>query len=223
MSYKTNYAAHDAQYRRFKAKGQNGWNDDETWLVWRQEILELIGSNDFPMSGKVLELGCGAGDVTLLFAEKGYQVSGIDIAPTAIEWAKEKTLKTNIKAEFVDGDVRNLGRWEDGTFDIVIDGHCLHCIIGDDRAVVLKEAYRVLRPGGLFYVSSMCGDPKEPEVLKNYDSESRCMVHGNVAARYFGRPEDIIKEIEKAGFKIVRHEVRGNNGLQDDLIVSCSK
>ena len=223
MSLKTNYIAHDSQYKRFKAEGMNGWNDDETWQAWRTEILALIASDGFPKSGKVLELGCGAGDVALLFAEKGYQVHGIDIAPSAIEWAREKSLKANIRAEFEIGDVTKLGRGEDGYFDIVIDGHCLHCIIGDDRAEMLKEAYRVLRPGGVFYVSSMCGDPKEPEVLKNYDPESRCMVYSGVAGRYFGRAEDIIKEIEKAGFKIKRHEVRGYNELQDDLIVLAIK
>lgn len=223
MSLKTNYIGHDSQYKRFKAEGMNGWNDDETWQAWRAEILDLIASGDLPKSGKVLELGCGAGDVALLFAERGYQVFGIDIAPTAVEWAKEKILKTNIKAEFVDGDVRSLERWKDETFDIVIDGHCLHCIIGDDRAQVLKETYRVLKSGGLFYISTMCGDPKEPEVLSMYDPVSRCTMHGDIAGRYFGRPEDIINEIEKAGLKIVRQEIRENNGLQDDLIVLTKK
>jgi ubiquinone/menaquinone biosynthesis C-methylase UbiE len=223
MKIKTNYIGHDSSYQRKKAAGQNGWDDHETWQAWRTEILALIASDGFPKSGKVLELGCGAGDVALLFAEKGYQVYGIDIAPSAIDWAREKSLKANIKAEFEIGDAIKLGKWEDGYFDIVIDGHCLHCIIGDDRAEMLKEAYRVLRPGGSFYVSSMCGDPKEPEVLKNYDPESRCMVYSGVAGRYFGRAEDIIKEIEKAGFKIKRHQVRGNKELQDDLIVLAIK
>ncbi|MDO9391319.1 MAG: class I SAM-dependent methyltransferase [bacterium] len=223
MSLKTNYIGHDSSYQRKKAAGQNGWDDDETWQAWRTEILALIASDGFPKSGKVLELGCGAGDVALLFAEKGYQVYGIDIVPSAIEWAREKSLKANIRAEFEIGDVTKLGKWEDGYFDIVIDGHCLHCIIGDDRVEMLKEAYRVLRPGGLFYVSSMCGDPKEPEVLSMYDPESRCTIHGGIAGRYFGLPEDVIKEIEKAGFKVKRHEVRGNNELQDDLIVLAEK
>jgi ubiquinone/menaquinone biosynthesis C-methylase UbiE len=223
MSLKTNYIGHDARYKKRKAEGKTGWNDEKDWNEWRTEILALIASDGFPQSGKVLELGCGAGDVALLFAEKGYQVYGIDIAPSAIEWARGKALKTGMKAEFIEGDVRNLRRWEDEIFDVVVDGHCLHCIIGDDRAEMLKEAYRVLRPGGSFYVSSMCGDPKEPEVLKNYDPESRCMVYSGVAGRYFGRAEDIIKEIEKAGFKIKRHEVRGNNDTQDDLIVMAIK
>lgn len=114
-------------------------------------MLDLIESGDLPKTGKVLEIGCGAGDVSLLFAERGFQVSGIDISATAIEWAKEKASNARLKANFEVGDVTNLGRWEDGTFDIVVDGHCLHCIIGDDRSEVLKETYRVLKPNGIFY------------------------------------------------------------------------
>jgi len=223
MSLKTNYIGHDSSYKRFKAEGMNGWNDDETWQAWRAEILALIASDGFPRTGKVLELGCGAGDVALLFAERGYQVSGIDIAPSAIEWARGKALKTGMKAEFIEGDVRNLRRWEDEIFDVVVDGHCLHCIIGDDRAEMLKEAYRVLRPGGSFYVSSMCGEPKEPEVLKIYDPESRCTIHGGVAGRYFGRAEDILKEIEEIGFKIIRQEIEAGKGTEDNMILLVKK
>ena len=223
MSLKTNYIGHDAQYKRFKAAGQNGWDDDETWQAWKAEILALIASTDFPKSGKVLELGCGAGDVALLFAEKGYQVHGIDIAPSAIEWAREKALKAGLQVNFEAGDVTKLGRWEDDYFDIVIDGHCLHCIIGDDRAEMLKEAYRVLRPGGSFYVSSMCGEPKEPEVLKIYDPESRCTIHGGVAGRYYGRAEDILKEIEEIGFKIIRQEIEVGKGTEDNMILLVKK
>jgi ubiquinone/menaquinone biosynthesis C-methylase UbiE len=222
MEYKTNYIGHDGQYKHNKAEGLNGWDDDETWQRWRAEILDLIASDRFPKSGMILELGCGAGDVALLFAEKDYQVYGIDIAPCAIEWAKEKALKAMIKADFEVGDVRNLGRWKDEYFDIVIDGHCLHCIIGEDRAKVLSEAYRVLKPGGLLYVSTMCGDPKVPEMLKQYDPETRCMVVGGVAHRYFGRPEDILNEITGSGFSIQRHnDVKP--GTQDDLIVLARK
>ena len=170
-----------------------------------------------------MEIGCGAGYVSLLFAGKGYQVYGIDIASTAIEWAREKVLKANLKASFDTGDVRDLGRWEDDYFDIVIDGHCLHCIIGDDRVEVLKETYRVLKSDGLFYISTMCGEPKEPEVLKIYDPESRCTIHGGVAGRYFGKAEDILKEIEEIGFKIIRQEIEVGKGTEDNMILLMKK
>ncbi len=223
IKFKTDYPGHDALYRRRKESGAAGWNDEQTWQDWRREIVGLMGSPDFPRSGKVLEIGSGAGDVSLLFAERGYQVSGIDISATAIEWAKEKASNARLKANFEVGDVTNMGRWENGTFDIVVDGHCLHCIIGDDRAKVLKETFRVLKPGGMFYVSTMCGEPKEPEVIKMFDAETRCMVWDGVARRYIGRSEDILMEIEGIGFKIIKQEIQASKDTEDNLSLLAKK
>jgi hypothetical protein len=69
----------------------------------------------------------------------------------------------------------------------------------------------------------MCGEPEEPEVAKAFDPESRCMVVGGVARRYFGRVEDILSEIKASGFRIERQEVRSNQGMQDDLFVWAVK
>lgn len=223
MKHKTDYPGHDLIYRRRKAEGKQGWDEGDQWPSWKAEIEGLMADASFPKSGSVLELGCGAGDVALLFADRGYSVSGIDIAPTAIEWASEKAKNRGLKAEFVVGEVTDLGRWGDGTFDIVIDGHCLHCIIADDRPKVLSETHRVLKPGGLFYVNTMCGEPDDPEVAKDFDPESRCVVVGGVARRYLGRPEDILGEVKASGFRIERHEVHAGKGQQGDLIVFARK
>jgi SAM-dependent methyltransferase len=220
---KTDYPGHDRLYQQRKQQGQRGWDDDGQWLVWKSEIERLIADPSFPRSGSVLELGSGAGDVALLFASKGYTVSGIEISPTAVAWAREKASQRGLAAEFVEGNVTDLSHWDEGIFDAVVDGHCLHCIIGDDRTKALSETYRVLKPGGLLYVSTMCGDPKEPDVLAQYDPESRCMVGNGIARRYFGKPEDILKEIADAGLTLLKHEVRSNQGTQDDLIAFARK
>jgi ubiquinone/menaquinone biosynthesis C-methylase UbiE len=223
MGYKTDYIGHDRLYQDRKVKGFLGWDQTGQWQVWRTEIERLIAEPFFPKQGSVLELGSGAGDVSLLFAEKGYRVSGIEISPTAVAWAREKAAKHGLQAEFVEGNVMDLSHWDENSFDAVTDGHCLHCIIGDDRAKVFSESFRVLKRGGLLYVSTMCGDPTEPEVRKQYDPESRCMVGNGIARRYFGKPEDILNELSTAGFSIQRHEVRSNPGTQDDLIVWANK
>lgn len=221
--FKTDYAGHDRLYQQKRAEGKPGWDDGEQWQAWKAEIETLMVDSAFPKAGKVLELGSGAGDASLLFAEKGYQVSGIEISPMAVEWAREKSKERKLSAEFVVGEVTSLRRWKDGTFDAVIDGHCLHCIIGEDRSKVFKETHRVLKPGGLFYVSTMCGDPDEPGVAKAFDPESRCMVVDGVARRYFGRPELILEELSRAKFLVNRYVIRNSPGTQDDLLVWMEK
>lgn len=223
MKHKTDYAGHDRLYQQRRQQGQRGWDDDAQWLAWKAEIEGLMADPAFPRSGSVLELGSGAGDVSLLLAERCYQATGIEISPTAVEWAREKAAARKLSAEFVTGEVTNLRKWDEAMFDAVIDAHCLHCIIGGDREKVLTETYRVLKPGGLFYVSTMCGDPDEPEVAKAFDLQTRCMVVDGVARRYFGRPEDILCELKSAGFKIERHDVREGQGRQGDLIVYARK
>jgi ubiquinone/menaquinone biosynthesis C-methylase UbiE len=69
----------------------------------------------------------------------------MDISPTAIQWAIEKAGQRGLVARFQEGDVRDLSRYASDTFEVVLDGHCFHCIIGDDRAHFMSEAFRVLK------------------------------------------------------------------------------
>ena len=89
----------------------------------------------------------------------------------------------------------------------MIEGQCLHCIIGEDRRSVLSETRRILRRGGIFHVASMCGDPTDPDMLRHFDPVSRCLISKNVALRYLGTADSIEKEIIAAGFTIIHQRV----------------
>ncbi|HTY08147.1 MAG TPA: class I SAM-dependent methyltransferase [Candidatus Edwardsbacteria bacterium] len=226
MKPRANYIGHDAQYQKYRAAGLNGWNGEADWLAWKRQLETLCRDQDFPKAGGLLELGCGAGEVALFFAERGYQVHGIDIAPTAICWAMEKATASGSTAQFHVGDVTDLRCYPAASFDIVIDGHCLHCIIGEDRRKVLLETKRVLKPGGFLYISTMCGDVKDPEMKPLFDPQSRCILSrdGTVAARYVGLPEDIVNEVKSAGFTIISQQVNDSDDyLSQDLIVHAIK
>jgi ubiquinone/menaquinone biosynthesis C-methylase UbiE len=153
----------------------------------------------------------------------GFDVHGIDISPTAISWAQEKAKERNIKAEFLVGNVVDLP-YPDDFFDILVDAHCGHCIIGEDRKLFFSEAFRVLRCGGLFIVMTMCGEPKG-EIRKSFDPISRCLVVNGIAGRYIGLPEEIMEEIRSAGFHIKQWEVEvaSDTENQDDLYVVATK
>ena len=224
---KTDYAAHDDLYKRLIAEGRSGWSTAEHIQQKVDECLEKYA----PKTGRLLELGCGDGEFSLRLAKKGFDIYGVDISPTAISWAREKAQKYNLKAEFNVGDVLNLKGYADDFFDFVLDGSCLHCIIGKDREQCLKSVYRVLKPGGFFHVRTMCGEIQDEETRKTFDPVSRCLIRqGDIAYRYIGLAEDILDEIRTAGFNILHSEIKkGSKNLKhlqfksDRLLIATIK
>lgn len=187
--------------------------------IMTPSVQEALKKDYVPKSGKFLELGCGAGETTLWFAEIGYESYGVDISPTAVEWAKEKAAEQNLKADFRVGNVIELESYEHNYFDFILDAHCLHCIIGEDREQFLKNTFRVLKKDGFFMSHSMCGEIRDKEWKKNYDPESRCLFTKDVAQRYIGLPDDILNEIINAGFKILHSSVTVGTGDDNDMLL----
>ena len=203
---RTDYLLHDGAYQRRRNDSEYaGWSKHEevaeTWrLIWQP----LMAKRVFPNQGKLLELGCGAGNVSIGFAQVGYEVTGVDIAPTAISWAIENAAEANVSINFLQGDVLELTGIADDSFDVVLDGHCFHCIIGEDRARFLQSARHVLRVGGILAISTMCNQVPDTKFFReNFDPQSRCMMRGDVATRYIGDSNDILAEIMSAGFRLL--------------------
>jgi SAM-dependent methyltransferase len=222
---RSDYFAHERQYQLRRAAGKRGWGSTEDTEESIGYLQEVLGAGYTPQQGRLLELGCGAGDNALWLAAWGFEVYGVDLSPTAVAWAGEKARNRSLQAVFEVGDVLTLDNYPDGFFDFVLDGCCLHCIIGPDRGEVLKNARRVLKPGGFFFVMTMCNDPVNEAVKAGFDRSSRCWMHGDLAVRYFGLPQDILEEIRAAGFRLLNWEVKfhRNNNEQDMLLAAAAR
>ena len=186
----------------------------------------MIQRQPFPTTGKLLELGCGAGNLSIKFAQLGYDVTGVDIAPTAIDWARENVANANVDVTFLQNDVLILPAIADVSFDIALDGHCFHCIIGSDRSQFLQTAHRILKPSGILIINTMCNQvPKNAKWLDQFDPKSRCLMHGDIATRYIGDSNDILQEIINASFRIMSAEISPPKHSEDlaDLQVIAEK
>ena len=100
----------------------------------------------------IYDVGGGAGAYAFPLTEQGYSVHLIDFTPLHIEQAKERMEKTGVKlASASVGDAREL-KVKVSVADVVLYlGPLYHLQEKDDRNKALREAYRILKPGGMIF------------------------------------------------------------------------
>ena len=99
-----------------------------------------------PLSGRVLVIGCGPGHDVAALADRGIDVTGLDIAPSAI--AKAQSNYPHHATRFVVGDLFDLDPSHRGSFDVVIEHTCLSGMPPDLRPQYAAGVRAALKPGG---------------------------------------------------------------------------
>ena len=98
----------------------------------------------------VLDLGCGAGETLVYFAKRGFDLYGIDVAPTAVELAKQNLTDHGYLRQVRDLKVGSIVRlpYDDDSFDLCTEAMVFQHLEPADRRATLRETRRVLKPGG---------------------------------------------------------------------------
>jgi len=94
---------------------------------------------------RLLDVGCGSGQLALIAARAGAQVSGCDIAPNWIEKARARAAAEGLDIAFTEGDAEALP-YADGEFDVVVS--LIGAMFAPGPDLVAAELTRVCRPGG---------------------------------------------------------------------------
>lgn len=220
---KADYSLHDQAYRNRRSNGNAGWDIKEVTEQSIGEMEALLEQISLPQQARVLDLGCGAGNLSFWLEQRGYRVFGVDVSLMAIEWAKEEAALRGSSVCFAVADATSSLPCPDGSFDLVMDNHCFHCIIGVDREKYLYHTHMALKPGGYYILSTMCGDKDCLPALDGFDPDSRCLVVNGIALRYIGEAEGIMQEIRKAGFSLIKSEVRRGEAETADLFVVAQR
>ena len=126
---------------------------DNQALILQDPLLDQLASS----ASSVLEIGCGNGSNLPLLrkANSNLKYTGIDIAPGAVADAKEK-FKGDADANFIQMDGASINLPPE-SFDLVITKLVLWSI-GPAWTVTLREALRLLLPGGIFYAMEPAND-----------------------------------------------------------------
>ncbi len=124
------------------------------------DTYDYICKNIEKTKAKILEIGCGPGNITkyILSQRSDFDIFGIDIAENMVELAKQN----NPTAQFAVMDCREINKLET-KFDGIVGGFCLPYLSETESKELITNAYDLLNDGGLLYLSFVEGDPKKSE------------------------------------------------------------
>jgi ubiquinone/menaquinone biosynthesis C-methylase UbiE len=183
---------------------------------------ELLARHLPPAAASILDVGGGAGAYALLLAKEGYSVYLVDPVPLHVEQATAASVAQQ-EAPLVGvevGDARSLSQGDESVDAVLMLGPLYHLTLRDDRIQALREAWRVVRPGGVVVAAAISrfastidgllrGFLLDPEFEAIVERDVREGQHRNPTERpewfttaYFHLPEELRGEVKEAGFAV---------------------
>lgn len=177
----------------FDDVAHHGIHSQEQREAWQEVLRHLCSKQGL----RILDIGCGTGFLSLLLAEMGNEVDGMDIAPSMLERARAKAKETGLAAQFFEGDAEAL-QMADASYDLVVERHVIWTLPHPDAA--LRDWRRVLRPGGVVGLIEGAFGRRE-QVQPGYEQIHQAL------PLYRGSPSPLLAEmLTVAGFESVTVE-----------------
>jgi 2-polyprenyl-3-methyl-5-hydroxy-6-metoxy-1,4-benzoquinol methylase len=140
------------------------WEDDRLFEIFFGREYRLLIDRVLANGQKVLELGCGEGNLSLHLAQRGMTVTGIDLSPERIARAELKARNQGLGRNvcFVAGDLNTLSL-EPCAYDCIVAHDALHHMLAIDR--LLDEVKQSLKPNGRLIVQDYIGMGKLRKII----------------------------------------------------------
>jgi SAM-dependent methyltransferase len=142
--------------------GGSADSDRPPWDIGTPQpaMLEALAGRE--VGGRVIDAGCGTGELAIELARRGCEVTGIDISPVAIEIAKSKAGSAGVAVDFRIGDATRMPGIE-GPFDAVFDSGLLHSLDGHDQRVYLERLRSLCGTGATVTVLAVSREGDGPD------------------------------------------------------------
>jgi ubiquinone/menaquinone biosynthesis C-methylase UbiE len=202
-----------SDYADFKQLEIDGWTDaarakgyvDLFAQASDQAVGPLLDAVGATAGLNALDLCCGQGNVSEVLAARGCMVTGADFSPAMLTMARQRAPG----ASFIEADAQDLP-FAEKTFDIVVSNLGI-CHV-PDQPLALRQAQRLLKPGGRFAMTVWCGPPAGPAFGLLYEA---IKTHGapGIAAppgpdfHLFGSQPAAERMLAEAGFSDISHAV----------------
>jgi SAM-dependent methyltransferase len=154
-------------------------------------VLELLAAQP---GERILDLGCGDGQLTKRIAATGASVLGVDASPQMVAAARSRGITAD------EASAESLP-YSDGSFDAVFSNAALHWV--RDQDAMMTEVHRVLKPGGRF-VAEMGGHGNVAAILVALTAVLARHGHADLeeGINYYPTPGAYTRRLESHGFRV---------------------
>lgn len=136
-------------------------------IPYRDLLKEICVVAEIKAGQKVLDLGSGTGNLSVLLANSGAKVIGLDYSLEGIEIHKSKG-----GSEVVHHDLNEKLPFEDSAFDVVVSNNVLYTISREKRGKIINEVSRVTKHGGKVVISNIIEDFNPKKIYFGHIRES---------------------------------------------------
>lgn len=203
-----------AHYERTREENRLTSGYAELELLRTQHILR----RHLPAApARIIDVGGGAGVHGAWLLDDGYDVHLVDITPRHIDLALESLGPRGLTAEV--GDARELNLPDSSADSVLLLGPLYHLVDRGDRLLALREAMRVVRPGGIIVAAAIsrfaslidglaCGSIFDDSYSEAVEQDLATGHHENhtenpewFTTAYFHRPDELAAEVRDAGIE----------------------
>lgn len=206
--------------------------------IERLRTQELLQRYLPPPPAVLLDIGGAAGVYAFWLADRGYQVHLVDAVPLHISQAEEAASRRSGPplASISLGDAREIEHPQSSVDAVLLLGPLYHLTERSDRILALREAHRVLRPGGVLFAAGITRFAStiaalledfftDPQFIPIYEQDLRYGQHRNptddprfFTTAFFHYPQELIDEVKEAGFRFeILLAVEGPSRLLKDF------
>ena len=210
------------------ALSTNQSEDLEKFTRW---LERESGRKSLNVTASVLDLGCGNGR-NLIWLSETFGVHGVghDVSQEAVAQAKKRTAELGLPLTYDAKSVAGIIPLPDNSQTIVLDMMTSHFLTAEERAALIEEIYRVLKPGGfLFYKTFLLDEDRHAHRMlkENPGAEENTYIHPEIGVAEHVSTQEEIDDTYGRRFVIHKihksHRHRGENAKRRSIVIYAEK